>query len=326
MTTSLVIQNMDQLRQFSNMAHQAGDLLPGHLRSPAHVGLVIAAGGELGLGPVESIRGIHLVKGKPVLDASVMLAIVGRNGVMVSYPQYTNEAVTVCLEREGRKPFECTWTMEDANRAGLTGNPTWKKFPRSMLRSRAVSEGIRAYCPDLLTAAYVPGELSADTTPEPPAIEGELVTEPAPPIVQQMPDTQPSRRPQTEERQAGDAMLAELARRREAGIPDDTDLRSLQDRLLVAVCDLVGDRICADKEKLRNRNAYLADQLDKGLPSDVIGRGCVWALWERPQDLTAGQIVAEVSKMRADDGTACRARIWRSGIATVEKFVRNLED
>jgi len=49
-----------------------------------------------------------------------------------------------------------TFTMEMAQRANLTTNPSWKKFPEAMLWARCLTAGVRARCPDALggTPAY----------------------------------------------------------------------------------------------------------------------------------------------------------------------------
>jgi hypothetical protein len=43
--------------------------------------------------------------------------------------------------------------------AGLGGRDMWKKYPRQMLRSRVVSEGIRTVCPMATSGMYVPEEI-----------------------------------------------------------------------------------------------------------------------------------------------------------------------
>jgi hypothetical protein len=82
-----------------------------------------------------------------------------------------------------------SWTIKDAERAGLTGNPTWKKFPRQMLKARCISEAVRGIFPGVLSGLYAPEEVSdipvqlvAETAPEP--IQLEAPKEAAPVEVQ----------------------------------------------------------------------------------------------------------------------------------------------
>src|SRR5690606_375368 len=47
--------------------------------------------------------------------------------------------------------------------AGVAGRGPWKSYPKAMLFARALSQGVRWHCPDVLggTTAYVPEELGA---------------------------------------------------------------------------------------------------------------------------------------------------------------------
>jgi hypothetical protein len=54
-----------------------------------------------------------------------------------------------------------TFSLDDARRAGLTSNPTWKSYPRNMLFARALSNGARWFCPDVFNGpVYTPEELA----------------------------------------------------------------------------------------------------------------------------------------------------------------------
>lgn len=52
-----------------------------------------------------------------------------------------------------------TWDMKRAQTAGLGGKDMWKKYPRQMLRSRVVSEGVRTVYPSAAGGMYVPEEV-----------------------------------------------------------------------------------------------------------------------------------------------------------------------
>jgi hypothetical protein len=71
-----------------------------------------------------------------------------------------------------------------ARKAGLADKDLWKKYPRSMLRSRVVSEGVRAVWPGATSGMYVPEEM-ADMTQEPqhngPTLEHEPASTPPEP-------------------------------------------------------------------------------------------------------------------------------------------------
>jgi hypothetical protein len=129
----------------------------------------ILAGREMGFGPFASVNGVHIIQGKPTVGANLMASAVKASG------RYTYRVLemssTECriefFERNGDKWDSIgvsTFTMKDAQDAQVTGNPTWKKFPRNMLFARAMSNGVRWYCPDIFSgnAVYVPEELGAE--------------------------------------------------------------------------------------------------------------------------------------------------------------------
>jgi hypothetical protein len=75
-----------------------------------------------------------------------------------------------------------------AQDAGLTKNPTWRSYPRQMLRSRCISEGIRTVFPGVVVGTYTPEEVQdmdpprAAPQPPQPAPEPQMVEEVAAPV------------------------------------------------------------------------------------------------------------------------------------------------
>jgi len=125
----------------------------------------VLAGRELGIGPVASMTGIHIVQGKPTIGANIIAALVKAD------PRYdyriashTDDACDVAFFENGKEVGHSTFTMDDAKKAGLVSNPTWQKYPRNMLFSRAMSNGARWYCPDVFSGiiAYTPEEMGAE--------------------------------------------------------------------------------------------------------------------------------------------------------------------
>lgn len=135
-------------------------LLSNDIRTPEQAFCLMVAGSELGLAPMESLRNLEMVKGKITMKAELMLRLVAQNGVRFRWEHTDSESATLVLKREGWDSFTSTFTMADAKRAGLAGRGNWNTYPANMLRARAISNGIRAFCPDLLTGVYHTGELS----------------------------------------------------------------------------------------------------------------------------------------------------------------------
>ncbi len=132
-------------------------LLPEALRGKeADVFVSIVAGQELGLPPMAALRGVHVVKGKPVLSADTMVGVVLGRGVAdyFSCIEETNTSVTYETKRHGSpQPQRCTWTLEDAKRANLNGD-NWTKYPRAMLKARCKAMLARDVYPDVLAGCY----------------------------------------------------------------------------------------------------------------------------------------------------------------------------
>ena len=127
----------------------------------------ILAGQELGLGPMASMSGIHIIQGKPSLSSNMMAAVI-KNHPVYDYKVKENTAERVTLEfyADNELLGVSDFSMEDAKTAELStgkNKHSWKKFPRNMLFARALSNGAKWYCPDAFSgvAPYTPDELDA---------------------------------------------------------------------------------------------------------------------------------------------------------------------
>ena len=166
MTTTpngLALRSTDDALRIAQIAAASG--LTSY-RRPEAAAVVLLTGHELGLAPMASLRGIYEVSGRPVLAADLMVAIVRRSGLCASWRvvESTTERCTIETRREGEpEPERCTWTSDDAKRAGCGGG-TWQKFPRQMLSHRAAAELARRVYPDVLLGLYTPEEMGAQVT------------------------------------------------------------------------------------------------------------------------------------------------------------------
>lgn len=152
--------DLGEVMRLSDMLAKAGGgFIPTHLKNAGQVAAVVLAGAELGIGPMASMRGLTLIQGKVVLDASLIGALMRKAGVRMTWTVSTDTVATLHCERDGLTHDE-TFTIEDAKRAGLTGKDNWRNWPKSMLRARATSQAARAFCPEVFYGAiYVADEL-----------------------------------------------------------------------------------------------------------------------------------------------------------------------
>ena len=136
----------------------------------AQIAVKIMAGREMGYGPFASVRGIHVIQGTPALSANLMAAAVkgsGRYDYRIRTMTDTECAIEFFENMGGQRDSlgMSTFTIADARKA-QTKN--LDKFARNMLFARAMSNGVRWYCPDVFSgnAVYVPEELGADVDGE----------------------------------------------------------------------------------------------------------------------------------------------------------------
>lgn len=136
-------------------------------RAIAQIGVKILAGREMGYGAFASVQGIHVIQGKPTLSANLMAAAVK------AHPRYNykvvvmnDDEVSIQFYEDGQPSGVSAFTKKDAQAAGLLGKDIWKKFPRNMLFSRALSNGVRWFTPDVFNGStmYTPEEIDADVT------------------------------------------------------------------------------------------------------------------------------------------------------------------
>lgn len=159
-------------------------------RQAAQAIVKILAGRELGLGPIASMTGIHVIQGRISLSANLIAAAIKRSGRYdFRVTEMTEQVCTIeffeRVDGQREKIGVSTFTAEDARRA-QTKN--MDKYPRNMLYARAMSNGARWYTPDVFAGAvYTPEEMGASVDEDGNVIDAEPVYRPDP-----MPDPEPA--------------------------------------------------------------------------------------------------------------------------------------
>lgn len=183
----LALRSLDDVERLAKIACTSGLV---SLR-PEQAAVILLTGHELGLSPMQSLRGIYVVNGKPVLSADMLVAVVRASGRCASWVvvESTEDRCTITTQRKGESATASrTWTMADAKRAGVTGKPIWSQYPRTMLRHRCAADLAREVYPDVVLGLYDPEELGADEhveqeTPAPVAPSRVVIEpDPAPPV------------------------------------------------------------------------------------------------------------------------------------------------
>jgi hypothetical protein len=154
---------VDQIERMAVSVARSG--LFGVKTSDQAMALMLIAQAE-GLHPAIAARDYHVINGRPALRADAMLARFQAAGGKVEWGEYTDTKVVGKFSHPSGGSVEIAWTTKMAQDAGLTRNPTWKSYPRQMLRSRCISEGIRTVFPGVVVGTYTPEEVE-DMAPAP---------------------------------------------------------------------------------------------------------------------------------------------------------------
>lgn len=128
------------------------------------IALMLIAQAE-GLHPAIAARDYHVIQGRPALKADAMLARFLQNGGKVQWHELSDKVVSATFSHPAGGDARITWSFADAEKIGLTSKDNWRNYPRAMLRSRVVSEGVRTVYPNAVVGVYTPEEVS-DFTPE----------------------------------------------------------------------------------------------------------------------------------------------------------------
>ncbi len=145
------------------------------------IAAAVMMGVEIGVHPMEALRSIYVVDGKPQLSAELMLKLAMRNGVTIQWLTSDEKTAHAKFTRPGHPPHEERFTWADAERAGVASKDVWKRYAKSMLRARCVSMALRAWAPDAIGVAgfYAEGEIGdAPETAAPAMIEATVVATP----------------------------------------------------------------------------------------------------------------------------------------------------
>lgn len=117
------------------------------------IALMLIAQAE-GMHPALAARDYHVIQGRPSLKADSMMARFQSAGGKVEWSEYTNESVIGTFSHPAGGSVTIQWTMKMARDIGLAGKDNWKNYPRAMLRSRCISEGIRTVYPGCIANTY----------------------------------------------------------------------------------------------------------------------------------------------------------------------------
>lgn len=122
-----------------------------------------------GIHPMAAVRDFHIIQGRPALKAESMQTRFQQAGGSIHWLRLNDTVAEASFSHPQSGEITIKWDIDMAKKAGLLGKDVWRAYPRAMLRSRVISEGIRTIFPGCLSGAYTPEECESfiDVTPEP---------------------------------------------------------------------------------------------------------------------------------------------------------------
>ena len=118
---------------------------------------------ELGLPPMQCLfSGMHNIQGKIEISAALMNSMIRKAGHKLEILQLDNKTCSIKgTRKDDGSTYTETFTIQDAEMAGLMANQVWKKYPKNMLFARALKNLARMLFSDVIGSAYVEGEVSS---------------------------------------------------------------------------------------------------------------------------------------------------------------------
>lgn len=138
--------------------------------------------------PAIIARDFHIIQGRPAKKAEAMMRDLVQAGGSVKWHALDDTIADATFSHPQGGSVRITWDMARAKQAGLLGRgDMYHKYPRAMLRSRTVSEGVRTVCPLATSGVYTPEEMQDMIVDETPAA-GPINVTPAPQPVPKLDD------------------------------------------------------------------------------------------------------------------------------------------
>lgn len=178
----LELRTLDDFWRFGNYVIKSG-LSPKGINNPESVVIIVQAGFELGITPMQALQNISPINGRPCPWGDLVPGLVetsskqeygyptkiGKKNPDGSYPDSYGYRYTT--KRKGRDEYSYEFTVADAKRAKLWGKEgPWTFYPDRMLLNRSRTFCLRDVYPDvlkgLLTVEEAKDMVDADYTVE----------------------------------------------------------------------------------------------------------------------------------------------------------------
>ena len=157
--TNLIPTDVDQALRISEMFAKS-DLVPDNYKNkPANIFLAVSAGASLGLAPFQAMQNIAVINGKPSIWGDALLAMVRNDKRCLSVKETIegegNARTATCsvsrLAPNGEtEVISSSFSMGNAQKAGLLNKKPWQSYPDRMLQMRARGFALRDAFADVI--------------------------------------------------------------------------------------------------------------------------------------------------------------------------------
>jgi len=140
--------------------------------------IAIMYGRELGFSPIVAMQNINSISGKASIGIHLITAMLQKKGIIIEVTEdyapveppgtnNPNRRTTVVITRDILRPSgqyqtvvtKLSYTLMEANLAGLLDKDNWKKMPKVMLRTRAITLCARLAASDIIQGLFETNEL-----------------------------------------------------------------------------------------------------------------------------------------------------------------------
>lgn len=167
MANEVALQTTNDISRIERMADAvAKSGLFGLKTKDQAMALMLVAESE-GRHPASAAKDYHIINNNPSKKAEAMLRDFLLAGGSIKWHALSDTIADATFSHPQGGEARIDWNIDRAHQAGLTANSNWKKYPRAMLRSRVVSEGVRTIYPAATSGMYVPEEVQDFTPAEP---------------------------------------------------------------------------------------------------------------------------------------------------------------
>ena len=152
---SLVPTTIEEMEKFAEKLSKSILVPKDYQGKPANCFVAIQWGLECGLAPLQALQSIAVINGKPSMYGDSLLAMVRADSRCLGVQETQEGGVATCIIKRKHsdgsvEEIKRTFSMKQAQQAGLSNRPTWKAYPERMLQHRARGNAIRDAFPDVI--------------------------------------------------------------------------------------------------------------------------------------------------------------------------------